>query len=85
MPVPSHRMSGSIMRSKRRGERGSPCNVPRRMGMAGVGPWGVRMEVVACAYKLATIETKSGGMPRSVSMRVSCRWSTDGYAPLKSI
>jgi hypothetical protein len=42
-----HRMRGSMSKSNRREERGSPWRVPRWIFMGGVGPCGVRKTVVA--------------------------------------
>ena len=40
LPTESHRSSGSINIVNRKGERVSPCSVPRLMGMVGVLPCG---------------------------------------------
>ena len=72
------RMRGSIIRSKRRGGRGSPWRVPRRTGISMVGPYGVRNAVVASRYRFETILQKSLGRPRNSRSRVSCMWSAEG-------
>jgi hypothetical protein len=41
MPTVSQRRKGSRKRVNKKGERVSPCRVPRFMSMDGVGPYGV--------------------------------------------
>ena len=82
--VVSQRMRGPIMRSKRSGDRGSPCSVPRRIPTRDVCPWGLINSVVAPLYKLEIMVMKSPGSPRNVRIRTSCSWSAEGNAPLKS-
>ena len=77
-------MSGSTMRSNSRGERGSPCSVPRLCPTGGVCPCGVINSVVAPLYKLETRQVKSVGRPRNSRTRTNCLWSVEGKAPLKS-
>jgi hypothetical protein len=86
-PLPetlSHRMSGSIIRSKSRGDNGSPCRVLRRIPKGAVWPCGVMNYVVAPMYKLETRRVKSAGSPRNSRTRTSCLWSGEGNAPLNS-
>ncbi len=86
-PLPeavSHLMSGSTIRSKRRGDKGSPWRVPRLFPTGEMCPCGVMNSVVAPLYRFETSLVKSEGRPRNSSTRTGCLWSVEGNAPLKS-
>ncbi len=87
-PLPealSQRISGSTMRSKSKGDSGTPCRMPLPTSTGEMRPWGVTNAVVAPLYKLETNRVKAAGRPRNSSTRTVCLWSLEENAPLKSM
>jgi len=81
-------MRGSIMKSNKSGERGSPCRVPLVIPMGGVWPWGVTNSIVTPLSKFVMMLMKSSGKPRNyrvlIMVMVGWSWSAEGKDPLKS-
>ena len=81
----SHLMSGSTIRSNRRGDKGCLGGFPVESPPVRCDRMGYVINyLVAPLYRLETKRVKSEGIPRNSSTRTNCLWSVEGNAPVKS-